>query len=162
MGVTRKYIRGRIYVPSEKYFQICDLHEASRRARVDSSVEMERTDAGCVGGHFQYAYLQENSEHVIFSEGEEGRKRDRERERGGDGTERKGKERVNVVQMGRWGVANFIECEFARPTLFPVINLVARGTMNSREDICLDVVVSSLYRSSYLLHVSLRTISAST
>jgi hypothetical protein len=30
--------------------------------------------------------------------------------------------------MGRRGVANFIECEFARPTLFPVINLVARGT----------------------------------
>jgi len=81
-------------------------------------------------------------------------KRERERERGGDG--RGGKECVNVVQMGRRGVANFIECEFARPTLFPVINLVARGTMNSREDVCLDVVVSSLYRSSYLLHVSLR------
>lgn len=82
MGVTRKYIRGRIYVPLEKCFQICDLHEASRRARVDSSVEMERTDPGCVGGHFQYAYLQENSERVIFSGGE------RERgERGKKGTE---------------------------------------------------------------------------
>lgn len=154
MGVTRKYIRGRIYVPSEKCFQICDLHEASRRARVDSSVEMERTDAGCVGGRFQYAYLQENSERVIFSEEEE------EKERV-EGKERKAK-RVNMVQMEWRGVANFIECEFARPTLFPVINLVARGTMNSREDICLDVVVSSLYRSSYLLHVSLRTIPAST
>lgn len=43
---------------------------------------------------------------------------------------------VNAVQMGKSGGANFIECEFARPILFPVINLVARGTMNSREDIC--------------------------
>lgn len=116
-----------------------------------------------MGGHFQYAYLQENSERVIFSEGEEERERGGE-ERGREGEEGKERERerVNVVQMGRRGVANFIECEFARPTLFPVINLVARGTMNSREDVCLDVVVSSLYRSSYLLHVSLRTIPAST
>jgi len=72
-------------VPSEKCFQICDLHEASRRERVDSSVEMERTDAGCVGGHFQYAYLQENPERVIFSE----REREREREREGGEIERK-------------------------------------------------------------------------
>jgi len=115
-------------VPSEKCFQICDLHEASRRERVDSSVEMERTDAGCVGGHFQYAYLQENPERVIFSE------REREREREGGRRDREKKRRKkgrNVVQMGRRDVANFIECEFARPTLFPVINLVARGTMNS-------------------------------
>lgn len=86
MGVTRKYIRGRIYVPSEKCFQICDLHEASRHARVDSSVKMERTDAGCVGGRFQYAYLHENSERVIFSEEEE------ERERG-EGRGKRGRQR---------------------------------------------------------------------
>lgn len=118
MGVTRKYIHGCIYVLLEKCFQICDLREASRCARVGSLAEMERTDGGCVcgTGDFQYAYLRENSgERVIFS----GKKRKRGREE----RERKG---VKAVQMGRWGVANFIECEFARPTLFPVINLVAR------------------------------------
>ena len=82
--MTRKCIRNRIYMSSEKCFQICDLHEASWRAHVDSLVEMERMDAECVGGHFQYAYLQENSERVIFSEEEQ------ERERGG-GTGGEGK-----------------------------------------------------------------------
>lgn len=84
MGVTRKYIHGCIYVLLEKCFQICDLREASRCARVDSLAEMERTEAGCVCvGDFQYAYLRENSgERVIFS----GKKGKGERKREGERT----------------------------------------------------------------------------
>lgn len=83
MGVTRKYIRGRIYyVPSEKCFQICDLREASRRAHVDSSAEMERTDAGC-GRTFPIRIFTGELRRAcyIFREIERASERARERER---------------------------------------------------------------------------------
>jgi len=65
----------------------------------------------------------------IFS----GKEREREREREGGNAEEIAEEKragekgtASGAQMGRRGDANFIECEFTRPILFPVINLVAR------------------------------------